>query len=72
MYRAVLVIEDILFKFLFDVLTCRPNNKRQHIGIGDGVFLIQREEKMLTEVALAEQLYADVLVLIVGQRNLFR
>ena len=27
---------------------------------------------MLTEVALAEQLYADILVLIVGQRNLFR
>ena len=27
---------------------------------------------MLTEVALAEQLYADVLVLIVGQRNPFR
>ena len=27
---------------------------------------------MLTEVTLAEQLYADVLVLIVGQRDLFR
>ena len=27
---------------------------------------------MPTEVALAEQLYADVLALVVGQRNLFR
>ena len=27
---------------------------------------------MLTEVALAEQLYADVLVLVVGQRDPFR
>ena len=27
---------------------------------------------MLTEVALTEQLYADVLVLVVGQRDLFR
>ena len=27
---------------------------------------------MPTEVALAEQLYADVLVLVVGQRDLFR
>lgn len=42
------------------------------IGICDGVFLIQCEEQMPTEVALAEQLYADVLVLVVGQRDLFR
>lgn len=42
------------------------------IGICDGVFLIQCEEQMLTEVALTEQLYADVLVLVVGQRDLFR
>ena len=62
----------ILFEFLFDVLACRLYDICQHIGVGDGVFLIQREEQMLTEVALAEQLYADVLVLIVGQRNLFR
>ena len=33
---------------------------------------IQCEEQMLTEVALTEQLYADVLVLVVGQRDLFR
>ena len=71
-HRAILVIEDILFQRLFDVLACRPNNKRQHIGVGNGVFLMQCEEQMLTEVTLAEQLYADVLVLIVGQRDLFR
>ena len=33
---------------------------------------MQCEEQMLTEVTLAEQLYADVLVLIVGQRDPFR
>ena len=42
------------------------------IGICDGVFLVQRNEQMPTEVALAEQLYADILALIVGQRDLFR
>ena len=42
------------------------------IGICDGVFLIQCEEQMPTEVALTEQLYADVLVLVIGQRDLFR
>ena len=42
------------------------------IGICDGVFLVQREEQMLTEVALTKQLYADILVLVVGQRDLFR
>ena len=41
-------------------------------SIGNGVFLVQRKEQMLTEVAFAEQLYADVLVLIVGQRDLFQ
>ena len=46
--------------------------KRQHIGICDSVFLVQREEQMLTEVALTKQLYADILALIVGQRDLFR
>ncbi|MFQ8612374.1 MAG: hypothetical protein ACLR91_08380 [Eubacterium sp.] len=71
-HRAVLVVEDILFEFLLDVLACRPNYKRQHIGVGYGVFLVQREEQMLTEVALAEQLYAYILALIVGQRDLFR
>ena len=61
-----------MFEFVFDVIACRPNNKRQHIGVGDGVFLMQCEEQMLTEVTLAEQLYADVLVLVIGQRDLFR
>ena len=42
------------------------------IGICDGVFLVQREEQMLAEVALTKQLYADILVLVVGQRDLFR
>ena len=42
------------------------------IGIRDGVFLVQRKEQMPTEVALTEQLYADILVLVVGQRDLFR
>ena len=53
-------------------MNIRTNNKRQHIGVGDGVFLVQREEQVLTEVTLTEQLYADVLVLVVNQRDLFR
>ena len=53
-------------------MNIRTNNKRQHIGVGDGVFLVQREEQVLTEVTLTEQLYADVLVLVVGQRDPFR
>ena len=61
-----------MFEFLFDVCIGCQYDKCQHIGVGDGVFLVQREEQMLTEVTLTEQLYADVLVLIVGQRNPFR
>ena len=71
-HRAVLIVEDILFEFLFNVLACRLDYKRQHIGFGYGVFLIKCEKQMPSYTAVAIQLYADILVFVIRQRDLFR